>query len=71
MKRKPDLRPWHPISRYGVSPMPTSSDPVEVIRDSGVVHLAIYAGNLWREQARPTQTLNTLVDRVAFWRELR
>lgn len=71
MKRKPDLRPWQPMSRYGVSPMPASADPVEVLRDSGNVHVAIYSGNLWRDANRPTQTLNTMTDRIAFWRALR
>lgn len=70
MKRKPDLRPWHPMSRYGVSPTPLHGDPVEVLRESGVAHLAMYVGNLWRDEARPTHSLNTLNDRVAFWREL-
>lgn len=66
-----DCRAWHPMSRYGVSPLPTHGDPVEVLRDSGRVHLAVYVGTLWRDADRPTQILDAFADRIAFWRECR
>ena len=63
-----DLRQWQPVSRYGVSPAPASADPVEVIRGDGTAHLAVYVGGLWREAGRPTQTLDLMANRIAFWR---
>lgn len=59
------LRPYNPVSRYGVSPMPDDSVPVEIVRDSGAVMVAEWRGQLWYAG---TKLVDVIVDRVAFWR---
>lgn len=63
-----DLRPYTPVSRYGISPSPDTEAQIEVIREDGTAHLAIHVGGLWREAGRPTQTLDLMANRIAFWR---
>ncbi len=64
-----NFRPFNAMPRYGIGEPPKHSNPVEVIRANGVVHLAVYRENLWREADRVTQTLHTLGNEVAFWRD--
>jgi hypothetical protein len=64
-----NLNPYTPVPRYAPGETPKHSRPVEVVRANGCVHYAVFHGGLWREADRTTQTLDTLDNGVAFWRD--